>query len=224
MELQDCYFKCQDDEACKRKCIRDYDYTLFNCPCRGGCLNGCPCPVFDCELSTTQSTTSTISLTTSSTTTPSVTTTVQTTTTTTPLSTSVLVLKDSKDPFITNADGLVLNTGSDFTFSYEDYLFHQACSLTWQGEFFIFGGFGSRNSREQILKISGCKLEQIGSLEFKHDYGGCANVDDRLVYLCFGSSSEQKICRVATDPLGQFDEIEESFYAHNETRIGASKG
>ena len=49
-EFLDCYAKCKVDDECKRKCALEYDTQLKTCPCREGCLNGCPCPEYDCKL------------------------------------------------------------------------------------------------------------------------------------------------------------------------------
>ena len=55
--LTDCVTDCHQDEYCKAKCIRDYDYSNYHCPCNGGCPDGCPCPVYDCpDYTTTQTT------------------------------------------------------------------------------------------------------------------------------------------------------------------------
>ena len=51
--LTDCYTECHGDEYCITKCIRDYDYHTFHCPCDGGCPDGCPCPVYECPGYTT---------------------------------------------------------------------------------------------------------------------------------------------------------------------------
>ena len=55
-ELNECYLGCADDPSCIRVCIRDYDYQFYNCPCRAGCRDGCPCPVYDCPDRPTTST------------------------------------------------------------------------------------------------------------------------------------------------------------------------
>ena len=112
----------------------------------------------------------------------------------------------------------------DFSFSFgKDTEVSHSCSLTWRDQFFIFGG---RADRRQISILSNCQLERIGSLSFEHHYGGCGNVDDREIYLCFNrASADQKRCRYGVDPLGEFLGVEESLYPHHVTsRIGASNG
>ena len=66
-------------------------------------------------------------------------------------------------------------------------------------------------------------MKRIGELDFSHGFGGCANVADDRIYLCFNdSSSDFKKCRVASAPLGHFSEIMESIEKHRGTRIAAS--
>ena len=45
-----CYDTCDgpDDSICMSTCLRQYDQTMNNCPCNGGCPNGCPCPTYQC--------------------------------------------------------------------------------------------------------------------------------------------------------------------------------
>ena len=144
------------------------------------------------------------------------------------MKTSVLILNQIKKeyftPIITNADGKIEYADKDFNFSFgKDTEVSFSCSVTWRGQFFVFGG---EANRRQISILNDCQLERIGSLSFDHYYGGCGNVDDEEIYLCFNiDSADNKKCRYGVDPLGEFIEIEESFYPHLETgRIGASNG
>ena len=99
---------------------------------------------------------------------------------------------------------------------------YYSCSLTWRGRFFVFGG---DKQKKQISIINGCRLERVDSLDFDQTYGGCANVNDQSIYLCFNREpADNKKCRVANDPFGTFQEIEETAYNHKETLIGASRG
>ena len=76
----------------------------------------------------------------------------------------------------------------------------------------------------QVSKIIGCELKQIGQLGFNHYSGGCANVQNEYVYLCFNFDKEDiKTCRMALSPTGQFEKVAESFYNHDGTRIAASE-
>ena len=73
--------------------------------------------------------------------------------------------------------------------------------------------------------VDDCSLKLVGQLAFKHFYGSCANVDDRLVYLCFNADNsadyphEFEKCRYSTSPLGEFLEINDSNNAHRYSRI-----
>ena len=40
-----------------------------------------------------------------------------------------------------------------------------SCSITWQGQFYIYGG---TIETTQISRLTGHKLERVGSLEFEH--------------------------------------------------------
>ena len=148
---------------------------------------------------------------------------ITTTTTPAPLNTSVLILSRAKPQFIRDATGNVKSVGEDFEFSLgQNTEVYYSCSLTWHGQFFVFGG---NEEKSQISIINGCRLERVGSLDFDQSYGGCANVNDQSVYLCFNrATADNKKCRVANDPFGEFQEIEETVYNHKETLIGASRG
>ena len=72
--------------------------------------------------------------------------------------------------------------------------------------------------------IDDCTLKLVGQLAFNHHKGGCANVDDRLIYLCFNyESDDKKKCRYSSSPLGEFEQISDSNHEHAYTRIAADK-
>ena len=152
------------------------------------------------------------------------TTTTASTTTTIPVvtNTDILILstyRSSSVPVVTNASG---KNDRDLNFVIDDNAeVYGSCSLTWRGEHFVFGG----NYKEyQIAKIVGCELKNVGELPFRHDFGGCANMADNRVYLCFhAASGDDKKCRVATSPLSQFVETTQSYESHSRTRIAASE-
>ena len=148
---------------------------------------------------------------------------ITTTTTPAPVNTSVLILSRDNLQIITDAAGNVEYAGEDFEFSLgQDTEVYYSCSLTWRGQFFVFGG---NEEKSQISSINGCRLERVGSLDFDQSYGGCANVNDQSIYLCFNSApADYKQCRVANDPFETFHEIDETVYNHRETLIGASRG
>ena len=106
-----------------------------------------------------------------------------------------------------------------------------SCSLVWQNDFYVFGG---TKLERQISEVKGTKLSSIGALDFDHRQGTCDVMGDKIV-LCFnclncsGESTvnsdheaEYKRCRVATNPLGEFTEIQNSIYPHITNKIAAS--
>ena len=96
-----------------------------------------------------------------------------------------------------------------------------SCSLSWRNQFFVFGGF---SQKRQISQLVGCELSRVGTLDFDHYYGGCTNVADDRMYLCFniGDSNDYKKCRVASDPMGSFTEVSKSAFEHRYTRVASS--
>ena len=145
------------------------------------------------------------------------------------------------DNFITHTSILILNTQNpspmnrptiinalgqeDTNFQFilgENTQVHKSCSITWRNEFYIFGG---SQEKRQLSKVVGCELKRNGSLSFDHKFGGCANVADKFIYLCFSDSvGGFKKCRGATSPTGQFEDVDHSVYEHRWTRIAASRG
>ena len=45
--------------------------------------------------------------------------------------------------------------------------------------------FGGSYHRTQISRIDGCLLNRIGDLPFRMDEGGCANINNEKIILCF---------------------------------------
>ena len=82
---------------------------------------------------------------------------------------------------------------------------------------------GSEGYAQQISKLVGCDLRNIGTLSFDiGQYQSCATGHGKI-FVCFGSS-QQDLCYRSTDPLGQFTSIGRSSYGHFETNIAASDG
>ena len=96
---------------------------------------------------------------------------------------------------------------------------YQSCSVTYRNRFYVFGGW---NDKRQISEVMERKMRNIGSLDFDYYDGGCSNVDDREIYLCFYDRGFKK-CRSGVDPRGKFTVITYSRYEHGRTRIAASK-
>ena len=94
---------------------------------------------------------------------------------------------------------------------------HGSCSIKWQNQLFIFGGY---SEKRQISKLSGSKLERVGTLPFDHWTGACSVMADR-VYLCF-NRDDGNLCRRSTGPLEQFSSIAFSTHDHRNTRTSCS--
>ena len=127
----------------------------------------------------------------------------------------------SSVPVITNAAG---DVDRDFHFSIDgNAKVFQTCSLTWQNEQYIFGG--SRDYKQQILKVNSCKLELVGALSFDHIEGGCVNVANNQIYMCFNNHiGDYRQCRVGSSPLGQFKVIPPSRVDHQAAKIATNNG
>ena len=95
---------------------------------------------------------------------------------------------------------------------------YQACGLTWQNKFYTFGGYYSKRA---IIQLSGTHLKNIGSLSFNFYYGGCANMNDQKIFLCFRPETSYQ-CHTTTSVSEEFAAIEPSNYPHRITRISAS--
>ena len=106
-----------------------------------------------------------------------------------------------------------------------------SCSLVWRNGFYVFGG---TKVKRQISKVSGTKLSSIGTLDFDHQEGTCDVMGTKIVlcFSCFNCGRESMVnsdheaqykrCRVASKPLGEFTEIQNSIYPHIMNKIAAS--
>ena len=97
-----------------------------------------------------------------------------------------------------------------------------SCGVNWRNELFIFGGY---NEKRQISRLSGRKLERVGSLSFVHRWGAYSVMKDEIMYLCFNaySSNDYKRCRRSNGPLEQFSEIALSNHDHRQTQTACSE-
>ena len=161
--FEECFLACPNQE-CLLQCKAIYESNLNQCPCQLGCPDGCPCPHYSCPHTTKPTTTTTTKTqTTTATTTASMTSTA-TTTATTPFTTTsttststqpavpaLLVLntwKASSKPFLVQPNGN-LSTNVSFLFGSKTEVY-QSCSVTFQGEMYVFGG---KSESTQISKI-----------------------------------------------------------------------
>lgn len=147
-----------------------------------------------------------------------------TTTTASKKPTSILILYGSWVPLpavITDSTGKADYIGIDFEFDFGDETqISESCSVTYRGNFFVFGG--QREDR-QISQLIGCSLERVGSLSFDFFVGACTVVKEESIYLCF-DYYDAKQCYVGADPVGAFSKINESQFIHEATRVAASDG
>merc|ERR1711892_844802 len=142
----DCVYTCPPaDFSCVGLCARDYEEGLQGCPCQPGCPLGCPCDNYCSNLTTAPTTSSTV----------------QSTTTVADLPV-VLILSTYQAaslPVLTNSDGF---EDRDFNFEVDERSeVYNSCSLTWENELFVFGGY---KRKTQISKVTSCRLEPIGQL------------------------------------------------------------
>ena len=196
----DCVIGCGGDAECIGMCARDNDQNLSNCPCNELCPNGCPCPNWQCPITTTVATT---------------------TTTAAPTTNITALILNTAKPYnsavITNIYGRE-DRSFGFVFEPETQVSY-SCSLTFNGRAYIYG---SRESdQKQISVLEKCSLKRIGTLPFSFVYGACTSTHDSI-YLCFQDHTDKKSCRKGTDPMGPFDTIQKSSYDHGDIRLAAS--
>ena len=102
---------------------------------------------------------------------------------------------------------------------------YYSCSINWKNQFHVFGG---NNQRRQISRLSGYRLESIGSLTFNHKWGTCSVMANQFIFLCFDNSDSQnesddiRRCRRSTGPLGNFTEVALSNHHHRRSQISCS--
>ena len=94
-----------------------------------------------------------------------------------------------------------------------------SCSLTWRNNYYMFGGSGGQD--KQISKLVDCKMTRMGSLSFPFNYGGCANMNNRRLFLCFDESHAND-CYFADEPEGIYHETQSSTSSHKRSRIASS--
>lgn len=174
---------------------------MNNCPCNAKCPNGCPCPNYECPITTTTMPTTTTAL--------------------GKPNDSVLILNTARaanPPIMTNLDG---REHTNFWFKFENGTqAHGSCAMLFYGQFYIFGGF---DNKQQISTLAECSVKRLGSLPFVFEKGACTSAQQRI-YLCFEDSSDYQTCRVADNPLGPFQEIDKSIFRHNGIQIVSNEG
>ena len=129
-------------------------------------------------------------------------------------------------PYLNQQKALLIDASSRqdvvSCFSYDsDTEVFQSCSLTWHNGFYVFGG---ASHWQQISQIIGTKLRRIGSLNFVHYAGTCDVMAGEKIFICFNGlgKNDYKRCRMALSPLGTFNQIQQSTYAHRFIEVAAS--
>ena len=109
---------------------------------------------------------------------------------------------------------------TEFNFTYDEKTeVDGSCALVWKNENFVFGGFDRCG---QIAKIEDCGLRKIGSFNFCHRYGACANVKNEKILLCFNADpSDGDRCRSSPSPTENFEDFPRSNFGHRFTKIAA---
>ena len=94
-----------------------------------------------------------------------------------------------------------------------------SCSIQWKNLLHIFGGL---NEKRQISRLTGHKLERVGSLAFDLTGGACNVMANQYILLCFNLNGGSKLCRRSTDPLKTFTEEPLSNHEHRYARTGCT--
>ena len=126
--------------------------------------------------------------------------------------------KQASVEIITNAAGKD-DRLIDFSIN-DDAEVDQSCSIIWNNDLYVYGG---NERKTQISKVIKCRLERVGTLAFHHSNGDCLNVADEQIYLCFDYWTQKK-CRMGSSPRGHFNDITDSQYDHQMTRIATDGG
>ena len=95
-----------------------------------------------------------------------------------------------------------------------------SCSVTWQNQFYIFGG--KMGEIRQISLLTGYNMERIGSLSFDFRGGTCSAMNNKLLFLCFDSADYQR-CRRSNGPSENFSEVAKSIDNHRSIQTSCSK-
>ena len=94
-----------------------------------------------------------------------------------------------------------------------------SCSINWKNQLHIFGGY---KEKRQISRLSGYRLERIGSLAFDHYMGACSVMANKFIFLCFSFHSHEQ-CWRSTGPLETFSAVALSNHKHSYTQISCSE-
>ena len=144
-----CIINCDYDEVCVSNCVREHNQDVSKCPCNEGCPSGCPCPDYECGM-TTEITTTTEKLTTIESTTK--TTTIPTTTT--PPDGDTILALTSGGPYAGPEGAALIRNDyylGNLTVEIDNFQYpantavYYSCSLTWKNTMLVFGGMNIDN-------------------------------------------------------------------------------
>ena len=206
-KIEEIYIQCilgcsHDDYECLPECNRDYHENDKECPCQENCPNGCPCPKYPCQETTSTS--------------PSA------STTTSPVgqNKTVLVL-NSVGPW---QPALLINSAGrqdelKCFWAEDDAEASASCSLVWNNRLYIYGGM---DNERQISRLDKYSLLVVGALPFDFYRGACTNMAGRKFFLCFNTKNK-KGCYWSANPLGDFQTVTLASHDHSLTRISSSE-
>ena len=191
-----CILECGGKSGCVSTCNRVFNEQLMNCPCNANCPKGCPCPDYECQITTTLATTTTKSD-----------------------KQAVLILNTENAlniPLLTDLDGHV----EKVNFRYGERTgVESSCSVVFNGRAYVYGG-STGDSRRQISLVDSCELTRVGTLQFDMSYGACTSTGS-AIFLCF-DLAHTRTCRFGEDPTGLFLLLQDSMFTHQEIQIAAS--
>ena len=107
---------------------------------------------------------------------------------------------------------------SAFTVADDVEVFY-SCAVTYQNQFFVYGGFAQKR---QIAQVKDMSLINVGSLPFDFIKGGCSSTKSKIT-LCFNYDSDYRTCYQTTNPTEQFVETTKSNHNHRDTRFASSE-
>ena len=115
---------------------------------------------------------------------------------------------------------LIGETGElPISFDLNGHEVYESCGVTHENKFLIYGG---GDNKRQVLQVVDCGLASYGTIQFDHNAGACDS-SNGIIVLCF-DYYDNKQCRQSTAPLGEWNEMPLSTYAHRETKIAMSSG
>ena len=110
---------------------------------------------------------------------------------------------------------------TDFTIA-DDVKVYHSCAITYQNQFFVYGGQMLKSFSRQIAKVTNKSLKRVGDLPFDFIRGGCSSTTDKIL-LCFSEQSDWRTCYKSTNPIAQFLERKKSKHIHLRIKFASSE-